>query len=112
MTFGTEGERRDPIYSLMSHALKVPSTVEIPNSLSKQVTGEDKLDAMLSGVAPSTRKRYLSAWNQWAYFMRNRSTWLVKTKPNLDGEIIDFVTFESHVAKNASDATRGKISAV
>ena len=68
-----------------------------------------KLNDMISGVAPSTRKRYLSEWNQRPYFtsMRTRPTWLVKTGPNWGEDLIDFITFDAHVVKNTSDAIRG-----
>ena len=94
--------------------VKKPSAVEFSPSPIKQITGGEKLHAMLSGVAPATRKRYLSAWNQWAYFvtMRERPTWLTKTGPNWDEDLIDFITFETHVVKNTSATTRVKISAI
>ena len=74
----------------------------------------DKRNALLSGVAPATRQRYLSAWNQWAYFasMRNHPARLVKTHPNWDGDLVDFIMLEARVAKNTSDSTHVKISAI
>ena len=91
-----------------------PSTVEFPPSLIKQITGGGELNAMLSGVSPATRKRYLSAWNQWAYIvsMRGRPTWLPKTGPNWDADLVDFTMFETHVAKHTSDTMRAEISAI
>ena len=63
--------------------------------------GEDKLNALLSGIAPATRRRYLSVWNQWSYFMsmRQKENWLIKTGPNWDADLIDFVMFEFKLMK-------------
>ena len=76
--------------------------------------GEEKLTSLLSGVAPSTLKRYLSAWNQRTYFMstRDQQHWLIKTGPNWDEHLIEFIMFEAHIMKNTCDTIRVKLSAI
>lgn len=43
---------------------------------------------------------------------RDESTWLVKTGPNWDEHLVDFIMFESRVMQNASDTLRPKLSAI
>ena len=66
------------------HGQRLVIAVEFPPRLLYQVLGGSKLSALLSGIAPGKRKRYLTARNQWTYFahMRGQSEWLVKTQPN------------------------------
>ena len=78
------------------------------------VMGEERLNALLSGIAPATRRRYLSVWNQWSYFttMRQKTNWMTKGDPNWDADLIDFVMFESKLMKNTCDTIRVEISAL
>ena len=66
--------------------------------------GGDRLNAMLSGVAPATRQWYLPAWNQWEYLvsMGNRPFWLADTKPNWGEDLIDFIMCESRMVRTPS----------
>ena len=50
-------------------------TREISPNLHRQVFGQDSLSAVLSGVAPGARTRYLSAWTHWKQFMADRHRW-------------------------------------
>lgn len=74
----------------------------IPPTFVEPCVRGSKLTAILSGAAPATRKRYLSACGIWAYFahMRGKSERLIKTQPNWDGALIDFMLFEPDVMKN------------
>ena len=40
VTFGIDGEKRDSIYSRMGSTTKVPTAVEFPPSMSKQIMGD------------------------------------------------------------------------
>ena len=114
VAFGADGSTQDPLTAWMRCSTKMPSDVEFPPTLFKQIMGGRELHAMLSWAAPSARKRYLTDVNQWAYFasMRNHTTWLVKTRPNWDEDIGDFVMFESHAMNNSGDTTRGNVPAI
>ena len=114
VTFNTENVVVDPASSWLGFVPKQPTTSEFFPALLNHVMGEEKLNALLSGIAPSTERRYLSVWNQWSYFMtmRQKDTWLVKTGPNWDADLIDFIMFESRLMKNTSDSIRVKVSAI
>ena len=110
-----EGDNKgDPMYTWMGRTTKIPTAVEFFAPVIKFIMWGEKLNALLSGVAPATRQRYLSAWNRWAYFMRmrDRPVWMVKLHPNWDDDLIDLVMFEHHVMKNTSDVTRAKLPAI
>ena len=96
------------------HGQRLVSAVESPPRLLSQVLGESMLNALLSGIAPGTRKRYLTAWNQWTYFahMRGQSEWPVKTQPNWDANLIDFMHFESEMMKNTGGTIASKASSI
>ena len=79
-----------------------------------RIMGEAKLNAHLSEIAPATRRRYLSVWNQRAYFTstRDQPYWLIKRGPDWGERLIDFVMFETHVTKNTSDMIQVKVPAM
>ena len=88
--------------------------VEFPPRLPRQLSGESKLNALLSGIAAGTCRRYLTAWQQWTSFahMRGQSEWLVDTQPDCGGNLIDFMLFESEMVKNTGGAIASKVSAI
>ena len=52
-----------------------------PPQLISRTLGKDRLSAVLSGIAPGTRTKYLTAWHQWESFMKSRcqSPWIWRT---------------------------------
>ena len=113
VTLGMDGGELDRLTSWLGFAYTSPSAVESPPPVFAQTSdGRGELNAMLIGVAPSASKRYLSARNQRTYFvsMRERSSWLVGVRPNWGDGVVDFITSEPDVVKNAIDTIRGKAS--
>ena len=87
---------------------------EFHRILSTRTFGIDRMYAILSGIAPSTRSRYESGWKHWQLFMttRNKSPWIIRSGPNWDGNLIDFLMFESKIIGNAAPTIRGEVSAI
>ena len=77
---------------------------------------QTELNDLLSGVAPGARKRYLTVWNQWAYFthMKGQSKWLTKTGMDRGEPLIDFILFGSQMVRNSGGggAIWGKFPAI
>ena len=76
--------------------------------------GSDRLAAVLSGIATSTRMKYLQSWRHWEAFMVDRqlSPWIWRTSPDWDDHLVDFILFESKVIANSPGAIRGGISSL
>ena len=106
-----------PSASTQGRAGGLPSvtrTHEFPPTMMDRVMGQDRLQAVLSGVAPGTRKRYLAAWHQWEQFMKDRllSPWIWRVGPDWDDRLIDFIMFESKILANAPNIISGEISGI
>ena len=114
VTFEGDQGRGDPMYTWMGETTKIPTDVEFPPAMIRHIMGEGKPQALLSGIPPATRQRYLSTWNQWAYFMRmrDRPVRLVKTHPNWGEDLVEFVMFGYHVMENKGGTIRVKLSSV
>ena len=71
-----------------------------------QVFGHDRLAAVLSGVAPGARTRYLTAWHHRGKFMQERHLppWIWRTDPDWGDNPIDYIMFESKILANAPNA--------
>ena len=80
----------------------------------RQVYGQDRLAAVLSGVAPATRARYVTAWNHWGKFMQGRqlSPRIWRTSPDWGDNLIDYIAFESEILANAPNTISGEISGI
>ena len=76
--------------------------------------GVDRTNAILSGLAQSTRSRYESGWKHWEMFTntQNKSPWITRSGPHWGGNLIDFRMFESKIIGNAAPTISGKVSAI
>ena len=85
----------------------------IPATMAR-VCGQVRLSAMLSGIAPGARTRYLTAWHHWEKFMtaRQMSPRIWRTNPDWGDSLIDYIMFESKVLANAPDTISGGISGI
>ena len=79
-----------------------------------QVFGQDRLSAVLSGIAPSTRMRYLQNWTRWESFMagRQQSPWIWRTCPDWGDNLIDFILFGAKVVSNNPGTIRGRFPSI
>ena len=66
--------------------------------------GIGRANAILSGIASSTRSRYESGWKHWEMFMtaQNKPHWITRRGPNWDGNLIDFTMSESRIIGNSA----------
>ena len=80
----------------------------------RQVYVPDWLSAVLSGIAPGTRTRYLSAWRHWGEFVVGKKSppWIWRTSPDWGASPIDYILFESAVLAISPNAIRGEISGI
>ena len=76
--------------------------------------GEERLAAVLPGIAPSTRSKYINHWGHWESFTSGRGMepWIIRTSPDWDDALIDFILFETRVMGNTVDVAKGKISGI
>ena len=76
--------------------------------------GQDRFEAVLSGVAPGARRRYLTDWHHWGQFKKDRllSPWIWRVGTDWDGHLIDFIMFESKILANAPNTISGEISGI
>ena len=79
-----------------------------------RVMGQERLSAVLPGVAPGARKRYLGAWYRWGGFTkaRHQSPWIWGTAPGWEDALIDFIIFESKISASAPNTISCKISGI
>ena len=92
----------------------VSGTHEFFPRMMGRVMGQDRMAAVLSGAAPGTRKRYLTAWRHSEQFMKDRHLppWIWRVSPDWGDHLIDFVMLESKIFPNAPNTISGKISGI
>ena len=83
-------------------------------SLMTQTFGQDRLSAVLSGIAPGTRTKYLTAWRHWEKFVTGRqmSPWIWRVSPDWGDNLIDYIMFETKVVAPAPNTVSGEISGI
>ena len=66
------------------------------------------MTAALSGISPITRSKYVSRWRHWENFAKERNIepWIVRTTPDWDDVMIDFILFETMVMGGAADVVK------
>ena len=84
------------------------------HAMMDRVFGKDRLSAVLSGIAPGTRTRYLTSWHHWEQFMtaRQMSPWIWRTNPDWGDNLIYYILSESKVLANAPKTISGEVSGV
>ena len=97
-----------------STRLSMASSGDYFQDLLTRTFGADRMGAILSGIAPSTRSRYTTGWKHWQMFMVNqgKSPWIVRADPQWGDNLIDFLMFESEIIGNAAPTISGKVSAI
>ena len=82
--------------------------------LAHRTFGTDRMGAILSGISPGTRPRYLSAWRHWVGFMRGKgeNPWIARSSFNWGDDLIDFMLCEAKMMGNDAPTIAGEISAV
>ena len=91
-----------------------PGPCEYFPRMLQSVFGEERLAAVLSGIAPSTRSKYINHWRHWESFTSGRGMepWIVRTSPDWDDVLIDFILFETRVMGNTVDVVKVKIPGI
>lgn len=89
-------------------------TREFSSSLMSQVYGQDLISAVLSGVSPGTRARYLAEWRHWEQFMRGKQflPWIWRTCPDWGDNFIYYIMFGAKILGNSPNTISAKISGV
>ena len=106
-----------PSASTRGRAVGLPPVANTPAyspTTMRQAYGQDRLSAVLSGVAPGARTRYLTAWHRWEQFMlgRRKTPLYLAHEPDWGDSLTDYIMFESKILANAPNALSGKISGI
>ena len=94
--------------------LVIYRVIDFSRNRPNELSGADRIHAILPGIPPCTQDRYLSAWRHWVGFMHGQggNHWVARRRFNWDGDLVDFMLFEAKMMGNASPAIAGKISSV
>lgn len=65
--------------------------------------------AIISGIAPPTRSRYINGWDRWVVFAegQQRPPWISREIANWGDLLIDFILFVAKIMGNAAPTIRG-----
>ena len=90
----------------------LPGTCEYFRRMSHSIFGEERLTAVLSGIAHSTRSKYVIRWKHWGSFAKERGLghWVARNFPDCGDVLIDFILFETRMMGNSVDFDKGEIS--
>ena len=74
--------------------------------------GPGKLEDLLSGIAKSTRGRYVAAWKHWLQFTLRtpEKRWIATVGPKWNETIVDRILFETRILGLQASTVRSKIS--
>ena len=90
------------------------SAAAFPPNLLRRVYGDHRIMAIISGISPTTRSRYISGRNRRVIFPegQQRSPWISRDNDNWDELLIGFILFAANVMGNACPKIRGKLPAI